>query len=32
VTDRDQLDSAMAALFAATGPAVLCVEQDAELL
>ncbi len=32
VTDRDQLDSAMAALFAATGPALLCVEQDAELL
>jgi thiamine pyrophosphate-dependent acetolactate synthase large subunit-like protein len=32
VTDRNQLDGAMAALFAATGPALLCVEQDAELL
>ncbi|HVK22155.1 MAG TPA: thiamine pyrophosphate-binding protein [Actinokineospora sp.] len=32
VTARDQLDAAMAALFAADGPALLCVEQDAELL
>jgi pyruvate oxidase len=32
VTRRDQLDVAMARLFAATGPALLCVEQDAELL
>jgi pyruvate oxidase len=32
VTRRDQLDAAMARLFAATGPALLCVEQDAELL
>jgi thiamine pyrophosphate-dependent acetolactate synthase large subunit-like protein/nitrite reductase/ring-hydroxylating ferredoxin subunit len=32
VTSRDQLDDAMTALFAATGPALLCVEQDAELL
>jgi thiamine pyrophosphate-dependent acetolactate synthase large subunit-like protein/nitrite reductase/ring-hydroxylating ferredoxin subunit len=32
VERRDQLDDAMAALFAADGPALLCVEQDAELL
>ncbi|NBH06966.1 thiamine pyrophosphate-dependent enzyme, partial [Amycolatopsis sp. SID8362] len=32
VTARDQLDEAMAALFAAEGPTLLCVEQDAELL
>jgi pyruvate oxidase len=32
VDRRDQLDVAMAALFAADGPALLCVEQDAELL
>ena len=32
VTSRDQLDDAMTALFAATGPALLCIEQDAELL
>ena len=32
VTHRDQLDDAMTALFAASGPALLCVEQDAELL
>lgn len=32
VTSRDQLDEAMSALFAADGPALLCVEQDAELL
>lgn len=32
VTSRDQLDEAMRALFAAAGPALLCVEQDAELL
>ena len=32
VTSRDRLDDAMAALFAAPGPALLCVEQDAELL
>ena len=32
VTRRDQLDPAMTALFAASGPALLCVEQDAELL
>ncbi len=32
VTHRDQLDSAMAELFAHDGPALLCVEQDAELL
>jgi pyruvate oxidase len=32
VDSRDQLDDAMAALFAAEGPALLCVEQDAELL
>src|SRR3954469_20244458 len=29
---RNQLDSAMTDLFAADGPALLCVEQDAELL
>ncbi len=29
---RDQLDAAMTALFAADGPALLCIEQDAELL
>jgi pyruvate oxidase len=32
VTSRDQLGGAMAALFAAPGLALLCVEQDAELL
>ncbi|WP_284748956.1 thiamine pyrophosphate-binding protein [Amycolatopsis sp. RTGN1] len=32
VTGREQLDEAMAALFAAEGPTLLCVEQDAELL
>lgn len=32
VTHRDQLDAAMAELFAHDGPALLCVEQDAELL
>jgi thiamine pyrophosphate-dependent acetolactate synthase large subunit-like protein len=32
VTSRDQLDDAMTALFATSGPALLCVEQDAELL
>jgi thiamine pyrophosphate-dependent acetolactate synthase large subunit-like protein/nitrite reductase/ring-hydroxylating ferredoxin subunit len=32
VTSRDQLDEAMGALFASEGPALLCVEQDAELL
>ncbi|MGH3696076.1 MAG: thiamine pyrophosphate-binding protein [Pseudonocardiaceae bacterium] len=32
VTSRDQLDEAMHALFASDGPALLCVEQDAELL
>jgi thiamine pyrophosphate-dependent acetolactate synthase large subunit-like protein/nitrite reductase/ring-hydroxylating ferredoxin subunit len=32
VDRRDQLDGAMAALFAADGPGLLCVEQDAELL
>ncbi len=32
VTSRDQLDEAMSALFASDGPALLCVEQDAELL
>ncbi len=31
-THRDQLDDAMAELFATDGPALLCVEQDAELL
>jgi thiamine pyrophosphate-dependent acetolactate synthase large subunit-like protein len=32
VEHRDQLDAAMAELFAADGPALLCVEQDPELL
>lgn len=32
VTTREQLDEAMATLLAATGPALLGVEQDAELL
>ncbi len=32
VTNRDQLDEAMRTLFASDGPALLCVEQDAELL
>jgi pyruvate oxidase len=32
VTHRDQLDIAMTELFASDGPALLCVEQDAELL
>jgi thiamine pyrophosphate-dependent acetolactate synthase large subunit-like protein len=32
VTSRDQLDEAMSALFASEGAALLCVEQDAELL
>ena len=32
VDDRSQLDDAMTALFAAPGPAMLCVQQDAELL
>jgi pyruvate oxidase len=32
VTHRDQLDAAMAELFATDGPVLLCVEQDAELL
>jgi thiamine pyrophosphate-dependent acetolactate synthase large subunit-like protein len=32
VTHRDQLDAAMAELFATDGPALLCVEQDAELI
>jgi pyruvate oxidase len=32
VTSRDQLYEAMTALFASDGPALLCVEQDAELL
>ena len=32
VTSRTQLDDAMTALFATDGPALLCVEQDAELL
>ena len=32
VTERGQLDEAMSALFAAPGPALLCVEQDAELV
>jgi thiamine pyrophosphate-dependent acetolactate synthase large subunit-like protein len=32
VTDRSQLDDAMTTLFAAPGPALLCVEQDADLL
>ncbi|HET9256197.1 MAG TPA: thiamine pyrophosphate-binding protein, partial [Pseudonocardiaceae bacterium] len=32
VRRRDQLDEAMSALFTSDGPALLCVEQDAELL
>ncbi|GAA5149678.1 thiamine pyrophosphate-binding protein [Pseudonocardia eucalypti] len=32
VRATDQLDTAMTALFAIEGPALLCVEQDAELL
>jgi thiamine pyrophosphate-dependent acetolactate synthase large subunit-like protein/nitrite reductase/ring-hydroxylating ferredoxin subunit len=32
VERREQLDAAMTALFAADGPALLCVEQDPELL
>ena len=32
VTHRDQLDAAMTELFTIDGPALLCVEQDAELL
>jgi len=32
VTRREDLDAAMTALFTATGPALLCIEQDAELL
>jgi pyruvate oxidase len=32
VDRRDQLDDAMTELFAADGPALLCVQQDAELL
>ena len=32
VNRRDRLDDAMAVLFAAEGPALLCVDQDAELL
>ncbi|GAA4261324.1 thiamine pyrophosphate-dependent enzyme [Dactylosporangium darangshiense] len=32
VERRDQLDAAMTELFAADGPALLCVEQDPELL
>jgi thiamine pyrophosphate-dependent acetolactate synthase large subunit-like protein/nitrite reductase/ring-hydroxylating ferredoxin subunit len=32
VTHRDQLDDGMAELFAADGPVLLCIEQDAELL
>ena len=32
VTDRHQLDRAMTTLFAGTGPTLLCVEQDAQLL
>jgi hypothetical protein len=32
VTRREELDGAMASLFAADGPATLCVEQDAELV
>jgi hypothetical protein len=29
---RDELDGAFARLFAADGPALLCVQQDAQLL
>jgi thiamine pyrophosphate-dependent acetolactate synthase large subunit-like protein len=32
VDRRDQLDEAMTELFTTDGPALLCVEQDAELL
>jgi thiamine pyrophosphate-dependent acetolactate synthase large subunit-like protein len=32
VTRRDDLDDAMTELFTTTGPALLCIEQDAELL
>ena len=32
VDRRDQLDDALAELFAADGPALLCVQQDAQLL
>lgn len=32
VTTREDLDDAMTELFATTGPALLCIEQDAELL
>ena len=32
VERREQLDAALAMLFAADGPALLCVEQDAQLL
>jgi len=32
VDQRDQLDAAMVELFAADGPALLCVQQDAQLL
>ncbi len=32
VDRRDQLDAALADLFAADGPALLCVQQDAQLL
>jgi pyruvate oxidase len=32
VTRRENLDDAMTELFAATGPGLLCIEQDAELL
>jgi pyruvate oxidase len=32
VASRDQLDGAMSTLFASDGPALLCIEQDAELL
>ncbi|MFI5691692.1 thiamine pyrophosphate-binding protein [Kribbella sp. NPDC051586] len=32
VTRREDLDDAMTELFATTGPALLCIEQDAELL
>jgi len=32
VDRRDQLDAAMVELFAADGPALLCVQQDAQLI
>ena len=32
VERREDLDAAMTDLFAADGPALLCIEQDAELL